>query len=162
MTTFRRAIAVGAAMVLAAGLTIFYAPAATAGRAAVVFECYGYWVPPGKKFTYTITITAPATASRGATVTLGASIESSPATGDPGSTPSSASMRIALGGAASGEVIAYNFVIPHGTTNYVNGTATATLPNAGTVTFGPRGWSVPGFTCYTVEPIPVLATTQVR
>jgi hypothetical protein len=71
-------------------------------------------------------------------------------------------MRIQLGGAASGEIWAQGFVYPAGSTDLVGGRATATLPNAGTVTFRPRYWLLPGYNCTAIDPIPVVATTQVR
>jgi hypothetical protein len=162
-TSLRRAIGAGAAVVLAAGLSTLGTPAATADRVEVEFECVGHWVPKHRR-AYTITITAPATAARGATVTLGASIESASAPAGIGTldTPSNAVMPIRLDGAASGEVLAQGFIYPDGSTDHAGGRASATLPNAGTVTFRPRSWFIPGYNCTAVEPIPVVATTQVR
>jgi hypothetical protein len=121
-----------------------------------------------------VTITAPATAARGSTVTVTADIVNTRNNTDP--VPANkyrGELRIKLGGASTGEILATGLINPQidpGTPwRLLGGSAQVTLANAGDVTFSELGFrvlnndqfGVPFFGCSPVGTVPVADTTHV-
>lgn len=124
---------------------------------------------PTSNRTFSVTITAPATATAGQTVTLQASLAGEPASQsiEPGLNRSELDIR--LGGASSGTVIATGLVNPRiepGTSwRMEGGQAQVTLANSGTVTFTPGTWRMQtywyGCSVQNGQTAPVADTTSV-
>lgn len=145
----RRIMAIGAAAVTTAGIIIAGGSAASADTVSVSYTCSGFGFPV-QNFTYSVTITAPATATRGQTVTLQASIAAtSPSSQNVAAGVNRAELDIVLGGASSGTVTATGLTNPSiqaGTPWRVEGgQAQVTLSNAGTVSFTPATWRMTTF-----------------
>jgi hypothetical protein len=140
MCSFRTLIA---AAMAAATITFAVAAPAAAGTVTVGYYCYGPGIAQGRIML--MEITAPATATRGSTITLGASITDT-RNWDQEFKPGEfhAIMGIALGGASSGTVEATGLdtpAIPRGEPlRLVGGHAQVTLNNVGEVTFSPVMW----------------------
>ncbi|WP_372672130.1 hypothetical protein [Amycolatopsis kentuckyensis] len=157
------------AVVAAAGLGLLGPGVAEAGTITVTWGCGTFGGPAGIK-TFEITVTAPATAAAGQSVTVHADVtfvtpwgSAEPAgkyTGRVG---------LDLGGAASGHVDATGLTNPAidagAPFRMTGGTAQVTLPAAGPVTFATTGYvqfapSGMWFSCGGGA-TPVAATTQV-
>jgi hypothetical protein len=165
----RRMIVLGAALLAAVATTFAAAAPASADTVAVTYIC---GIPPFGAYppaTYDVTITAPATASRGHTVTLTASVVNRATMTESKDVGFyKATLRIDLGGASSGSVettgLANPALQPGDLWQLRDGSAQVTLTNAGDVTFSPGSWRMAGFHCVThfQQPVPVAATTRVR
>ncbi|HET6707187.1 hypothetical protein [Amycolatopsis sp.] len=166
MKTVRR---IGTILAAVAGLGLVAPVAAEAGTVSVTWGCGTFGGPSGIK-TFEITVTAPATATAGQTVTVhidvlhvtpwGPAAAAGTYTGRAG---------LDLGGAASGHVQAYNLTNPEiaagAPFRMTGGTVQVTLPTAGQVTFATTGYvqfapSGMWFSCGGGA-APVAATTQV-
>lgn len=171
MLALKRIASIAAAIAMAIGAVVIGTPAASADTVLMKYRC-GNAIGGGWDFNWYITITAPANATPGQTVTLNISAESP----TPSSQPVAAGVTFAyldvrLGGASSGIVYSTrmsNPDIPAGSPlRYVGATAQATLANAGDVTYKPDKFAYgvtgagvwcnarPGFVT------PVAATTRV-
>jgi hypothetical protein len=123
-----------------AGLALTVPAAAEAGTVSVTWGCGSFDGPAGTK-TFDITVTAPATATAGQTVTVHADLtQVAPAWGG-GTEPAgkyTGTIVLQLGGATSGRVDATGMtspVIEPGTPfRLTGGTGQVTLPTAGQVT----------------------------
>ncbi|WP_410639480.1 hypothetical protein [Amycolatopsis sp. lyj-346] len=128
-----------AVVAVAAGVGVFAPAVAEAGTVSVTWGCGSIGGPSGTK-TFEITVTAPATATVGQTVTVQADLKQvAPAWGS--TEPAgkyTGSIVLALGGAASGRADATgmtNPAIQPGTPfRMTGGTGQVTLPTAGQVT----------------------------
>src|SRR2546421_9401958 len=140
MRSFRTLIA---AAMGAAAVTVAAAAPATAGTVTVSYNCFGPGIAQGR--TMLMEITAPATATRGSTITLGASITDT-RNWDQEFQPGQfhAIMGITLSGASSGTVEATGLdtpAIPRGEPlRLVGGHAQVTVSNPADVTFQPTTW----------------------
>lgn len=163
------------AMVLAAttGFALAVPAAAEAGTVSVTWGCGAFGGPAGVK-TFEITVTAPATATAGQTVTVHADLKQvSPAWGG-GTEPAgkyTGYVSLELGGAASGRVDAAGMTNPviesGGLFRLTGGTGQVTLPAAGQVTLATRSYVLYYSTgtwiisCGGSGATPVAATIQV-
>jgi hypothetical protein len=139
----RHKIALGLAILAASfGITVFNAPSAAADTVTVSYICGVPTFPPHWNDAYRVTVTAPATATRGQTVTVTASLVGIQATAN----TYQAALVITLGGASSGTITATGLTNPAipagGTPKWNGGRAQVTLASAGTVTFTPGGFTV--------------------
>ncbi|MBB4704566.1 hypothetical protein [Sphaerisporangium siamense] len=154
--------------VLAACLVAVTASSAAAGTVTKSYVCGTF----GPQFptVFTTTVTAPATAKRGTTISVTVAFDTdliSYSGKDAGEQVGN--MTILLGGAASGSVVANGLTtpaIPPGDTwKMSGGTAQVTVPNVGDVTFTPDRYREPYPTitivCVPQGPVGVAATTHV-
>lgn len=128
-----------AGFALAAAVTAINVPAATADTVLMKYRC-GNAVTGGWDYNWNITITAPATATRGQTVTLNVSAESTIPTTEPvEANLVFGFLDIRLGGASSGTVGSTRMSNPDieapTPLELTGGTAQATLANVGEVTY---------------------------
>ncbi|MEV7091531.1 hypothetical protein AB0M80_01690 [Amycolatopsis sp. NPDC051045] len=161
-----------AVVAVAAGLGVVAPAAAEAGTVSVTWGCGSFGGPAGVK-TFEITVTAPATATAGQTVTVQADLKQvAPAWGP--TEPAgkyTGYVALELGGAASGRVDAAgmtNPAIAAGTPfRMTGGTGQLTLPTAGPVTLATRSYVLYYSTgtwigsCGGSGATPVAATIQV-
>ncbi|MFE6610167.1 hypothetical protein [Amycolatopsis sp. NPDC057786] len=168
MRTARRIMGVAATIAVAGGLTLIAPATAQAGTVTVTWGC-GSPLGPGGQKGLRITVTAPAAATAGETVTIQANTVET--TNHPWAEPAgryTARLAIAVGGPAAETIHAEGLSNPataEGTPLRLDGgTARVTLPTAGDVTFEPTGLlvSIDGifrFVCGGTAPI--AATTRV-
>jgi len=175
MPTFRRirkiasALAVGVTVL---GAVVFGGQSASAATVTYKSQCStvigGLWY-----YDFLLTMDAPATVSRGQTVTVNIGMELINALPGPRAAHTTGiSLDVILGGANTGtatSTVMWNPEIPAGTPlRFQGGTVQFTLPNAGSVTYRPSKFTW-GFTeggaglCRPRDgfPAPVAATTQV-
>jgi hypothetical protein len=165
---FRRTIAIGAAAVAVAAVTLASGQAASADTVTVKYTCGGWGLPTSNR-TFSVMITAPATAAAGQTVALQASLAGEPSSSSIEPDLNRSELDIHLGGANSGTVLATGLVNPKiepGTPwRMEGGQARVTLANAGTVTFTPGTWRMKtylyGCSVQNGTTAPVAATTRV-
>ena len=135
------------AMVLACAVTVLAEPAARAGTVSTEWSCTtgaGGWLE-----TYTVSVTAPATATRGDTVTLSATVTGSRP--QPGPRPagyfSNGSLGLTVHGAATARVTVTGMTSPAANDRdpyrLVGGSARLTVNAAGTVTLSPDNAGFP-------------------
>ena len=169
MFTIRKSIVAGVALTAAVGLGTVAAAPATADTVSVSFSCAfagaGHWTAD-----YLVTITAPATATRGQAVTVTAALGSiGTANQDAPAGAYRAFMDISLGGAASGTITANGLTSPAVRVGdplpLTGGVASVTFNAVGDVTYRPVRFvsTNRGFGCGVLGggSGPVTATTRV-
>lgn len=167
MPSFRRVLAVAAA---ALGIALFTAPPAFAGSESSPYSC----LPSNSGGVFIMEIIAPATAARGATVTIEANVTGTVNYDSAVEGGRAGGMTVTVGGVSSGLVEATGATMPRidpGTPfRLVGGRAQVTLPNAGEVTFRPASFytvinpaSGARHTCWVIpaSSAEVVATTRV-
>lgn len=159
-------------IVVAATLALFVTTPAMAATVVAKYSCGGIWTPLTHR-SAEVTVTAPATAAPGQTVTVTVVrlVDLSRRLDQPVAAGSYRYyLRLTLGGAASGMVnstVMTNPALAAGEHVRVeNGTAQVTMPASGDVTYQPTRFGPPEnhWYCWPKdgEPVPVVATTSVR
>jgi hypothetical protein len=142
MRPFRTVIAL-AAVAASVGGTVLVATPATAGTVTVNYSCFGPGIAQSR--TMLMEITAPATAGRGSTISLGASITDT-RNFEQEFTPGQyrGILAIEVGGASSGTVETTGLATPAIARGepfrLVGGQAQVPAPTLGDVTFRPATW----------------------
>jgi hypothetical protein len=157
-----------ATVVAAAAIGLLTATPAAAGTVSARWGCVTQFGPAGQR-DFVITLTAPATATRGQPATVTASISEPGNTGQPH--PAGAyggQLEITLGGVGTGVIYANGMTSPEiqpSTPWRLDGQAQLTFSTAGDVTFKPRrirvwGSPVVPYIC-SGDTAPIAATTHV-